>query len=187
MSIPFGLLTVTDTISYDSMEAALTAAGKLLQAAEVHGIFSGLLCVHVDIPEEKAVSAVTEALLGEKDKHPLLGSLFLRTRRALEDDQFTFDLLLPEDEAPLSERAQSLAHWCQGFLYGIGLGGEQNWSEQAKEIMRDFQAISHLDPAAEGEEDERAFAELVEYVRVGAQLLFTESAMKREKEKIGGS
>ena len=179
---------MTDTISYDSVEAVLTAAGKLLQAAEVHGIFSGLLCVHVDIPEEKAVSAVTEALPREKDKPPpLLGSLFLRPRRALEDDQFTFDLLLPEDEAPLPERARSLAHWCQGFLYGIGLGGEQNWSEQAKEIMRDFQAISHLDPATEGEEDERAFAELVEYVRVGAQLLFTESALKREKEKIGGS
>jgi len=178
---------MTDSVSYAALEAALSAAGKPFQAAEVHGILSGLLCVDANVPVERAVAAVTGAFSAVPDEPvPLVSSLLSQTRQAFEDAQFAFDLLLPEDEAPLSQRAQSLAHWCQGYLYGLGMGGERKWSGQAEEILRDFQAICQLDPEAEGEENERAFAELVEYVRIGAQLLFTEAALAREKEKAGG-
>ncbi len=175
---------MTDSISYADLEAALAAAGKPFQAAEVHGILSGLLCIDANVPPAKAVTAVSEAFSAVPDEPvPMVSSLLSQTRQAFEDDQFTFDLLLPEDEVPLSQRARSLAHWCQGYLYGLGMGGERKWSGQAEEILRDFQAISQLDPEAEGEEDERAFAELVEYVRIGVQLLFTEAALAQEKEK----
>ncbi len=178
---------MTDSVSYAALEAALAAAGKPFQAAEVHGILSGLLCVDADVPVERAVAAVTEAFSAVPEEPvPLISSLLSQTRLAFEDTQLTFDLLLPEDEVPLSQRAQSLAYWCQGYLYGLGTGGKRKWSGQAEEILRDFQAICQLDPEAEGEENEQAFAELVEYVRIGAQLLFTESALARKKEKTGG-
>ncbi len=178
---------MTESVSYADLEAALTAAGKPLQAAEVHGILSGLLCIDAEITAEKAVATVIEAFSAAPGEPiPLISSLLSQTRQAFEDTQLSFDLMLPEDEAPLSQRAQSLAYWCQGYLYGLGTGGERNWSAQAEEILRDLQAICHLDPHAEDEENEQAFAELVEYVRIGAQLLFTEAVLARKKEKRDG-
>lgn len=178
---------MTDTSRYDALEAVLMATGKPCGASEAHGIWSGLLSVDAKISEEKAVEALAEGFSTRVgDQIRLLIGFVSETRKALEDGLFSFDLLLPDDEVPLSQRAEALAQWCQGFLYGLGLGGERKWSEQALEILRDLQTITHLDPDAEGEEDEQAFTELVEYVRIGVQLLFTESTLAREKRRIDG-
>ena len=55
--------------------------------------------------------------------------------------------LLPDDEAPLSERAEALCLWCQGFLYGLGSGTTADpgkVSTEAGEIIRDFTEITHV-------------------------------------------
>ena len=51
---------------------------------------------------------------------PHLRELYLETSGALEGSEMEFELLLPEDEAPLDTRTVALAQWCQGFLYGLG-------------------------------------------------------------------
>jgi uncharacterized protein len=38
----------------------------------------------------------------------------------LTSDDMTVVLLLPTDDAPLTERAAALGQWCQGFLSGFG-------------------------------------------------------------------
>src|SRR5271170_819112 len=88
--------------------------------------------------------------------------------------------ILPEGRA-----TAALAQWCQGFLYGLGAGRITDASElpgEVGEIVRDFIAITRADAdAAEeaDEADENAYAELVEFVRVGVQLLFEELAVAR--------
>jgi uncharacterized protein YgfB (UPF0149 family) len=103
-----------------------------------------------------------------------------------------FQPLLPDDDIPLAERAEALSSWCQGFLYGLGSGttaDPSRVSTEAAEIIRDFTEITHVgvDAGDETEENEVAFAEVVEFVRVGVQLLFTELAPARGEETVPGA
>jgi uncharacterized protein YgfB (UPF0149 family) len=57
---------------------------------------------------------------------------------------------------------------------------------EAGEIIRDFTEITHVgvDADEENEENEVAFAEVVEFVRVGVQILFVELAPARGQEPM---
>ena len=95
-----------------------------------------------------------------------------------------FEPLLPADDQPIGARTAALAQWCQGFLYGLGAGGITDASglpADTGEIVRDFTEISRagVDETQDEESNEAAYAELVEFVRVGVQLLFEELAELR--------
>jgi uncharacterized protein YgfB (UPF0149 family) len=62
-------------------------------------------------------------------------------------------------------------------------------SSEAGEIIRDFTEITHVgvDAGDENEENEIAFAEVVEFVRVGVQMLFVEFASARGEEPAPGA
>ena len=94
-----------------------------------------------------------------------------------------FELLLPDDAETIEVRTAALAQWCQGFLYGLGAGAIPDASElpgEVGEVVRDFIEISRagVDAAQDAESNESAYAELVEFVRVGVQLLFEELAQR---------
>ena len=98
---------------------------------------------------------------------------------ALRGDEMEFQLLLPDDDALLVERAMALSQWCQGFLYGFGTGGavpREQLSGEVEEVLRDLTHISQasVETGAEAEEEEQAYAEIVEYVRAGVQLIHDE-------------
>jgi uncharacterized protein YgfB (UPF0149 family) len=110
--------------------------------------------------------------------------LFGATAAALIQPDMEFELLLPGDEQPIEVRTTALAQWCQGFLYGLGAGGITDVTDlpgDAGEVVRDFAEISRagVDATQEEESNEAAYAELVEFVRVGVQLLFEELAALR--------
>jgi hypothetical protein len=95
-------------------------------------------------------------------------------------------LLLPGDETPVTERATALGQWCQGFLYGLGsspLPDVDQLPEEVAEIVRDLTALTQIGVDADEplEESEQAYAELVEFVRVGVQLLHDELARFRDQ------
>jgi uncharacterized protein YgfB (UPF0149 family) len=86
---------------------------------------------------------------------------------------------LPDDDAPLVERAMALSQWCQGFLYGFGIGGavpRDRLSGEVEEVLRDLTHIGQasVETGADAEEEEQAYAEIVEYVRAGVQLIHDE-------------
>ncbi len=156
------------------LEALLKELRLDLSAAEVHGFMVGRLCTDHRLPWE----AIAEELLPEDlplSCRKRLKALTEEVCRELLATDFSFNLWLPPEERPLPERAVALAEWCQGLLYGIGLGGRIAWSKEAEEILADVQKIATLDPDASGEEDERAFVELVEYLRTAVQLLVEEA------------
>jgi uncharacterized protein YgfB (UPF0149 family) len=95
-----------------------------------------------------------------------------------------FDLLIPEDEVSIEERTRALSLWCNGFLYGLGTTGAADpgrLSGEAGEVVRDLTEITRagVDAADGAEENEAALAELVEFVRIGVQLLFEETGRQR--------
>jgi uncharacterized protein YgfB (UPF0149 family) len=163
--------------SYRDIQAIVPDYLETGSAAEAHGLLAGMLCMDAGIdygqwlanlanPEEPAPQGRDQAILLQ---------LFEETRRQLDDFDFSFEPLLPDDDAPLEERAFALGEWCQGFLAGLGYVSQKSeWPGECTEILRDFMEIARLDPAVSGEADESAYAELTEYVRVGVQVIHSE-------------
>ena len=104
-----------------------------------------------------------------------IDELVSHTRDALDRSDLSFALLLPEDERPLSERAQAFAHWCRGFLSGFGLSGIADLrvlGEDARGFLEDVERFGSLAiPQGGDEDDERAFTELTEFTRMGVLIV----------------
>ncbi len=99
--------------------------------------------------------------------------------RELEARDSGFMPLLPPDDASLEARSAALGEWCHGFLYGLGAGrmpDPGSLRDDIGELLRDFTEITHaaVDPDEPVEVSESAYTELVEFVRVGVQVLFEE-------------
>jgi uncharacterized protein YgfB (UPF0149 family) len=169
---------------YSHIQQLLAQERSLADAAEAHGTLSGSLCaasgyrfedwMREILPEGQAAAATAQPLR----------TLFDATADALLQPDMEFELLLPEDAEPIDVRTAALAQWCQGFLYGLGagaIGDPRELSGDAGEIVRDFAEITRAGvDAQQGEEsNENAYAELVEFVRVGVQLLFEELGSAR--------
>lgn len=167
-------------MDFDSLQAALTQAGIPVGAAECHGALSGWLASGLgQDPQPLLESLLDDAGTGsgpDTDRcHELLVGVHGALRRDLDGDDLKFAPLLPADEAPLPARVAALGEWCEGFLFGLGLAGDtatQGGSE-VREVVEDFAQIARagLEDEAGSEADEVAYAELVEYVRAGAQLV----------------
>jgi uncharacterized protein YgfB (UPF0149 family) len=159
-----------------------------IDVSEYHGKISACLCFENWKDETllpKEINADVNSLSSDtnKLKNVLLG-LIAETHEKLNDSEMTFYPLLSPDSESLTNRTLSLSNWCQGFIDGFGFSIAQenisiNLEEQGiiDEIIEDFSQISKLTSASVMNEggEELAYMEVVEYVRVGAQLIFEES------------
>lgn len=143
-----------------------------------HGSVCGALCAQP--PEQLDPAALLEgADPADGQSREFLLRLRDESNAALLSDEMEFEPLLPEDEWPLSVRVEALSAWCSGFLYGLSSRRPLDLkacSEEARETLRDFTQFTQagFDASGDPETEEAAYAELVEYVRVGAQLLVLE-------------
>lgn len=165
-------------LSFAEVSAALERAASPMGAAGGHGFLTGLLCVMPAASRDQwQAELLADAEPGDllaADCGELLEDLAVATRGRLASPELGFSPLLPAEARPLAERARALAEWCDGFLYGIGFAGYDTAaarSEEEREFVADLGEITRLEPGAGGEEDERALAELIEYVRVGVLLV----------------
>ncbi|MEO1751781.1 UPF0149 family protein [Thiofaba sp. EF100] len=160
-------------VEFDRVDEALDDAA--VQAAEAHGVLAGMLCAAGAAELGDWWSAIREDESQVKVPEPVR-ELHAETVASLADVTGTFDLMLPTDEASLEERAEALHDWCQGFLYGYGLAGGRDPVKllpDAAEVLRDIHqfAQASFDLGEDAEEDEQAYSDLVEYLRVGVLLL----------------
>jgi len=178
-------------IRFQDFEDVLAAAGSLADAAEAHGSLCGALCSMAPYRMQDWVNEILPdgAMLGEESA-AMLERVFTATASAFGEQGMDFKPLLPDDEQPLNGRANALALWCTGFLYGLGTGQISNFDAlngDVGEIVRDFTEISRAtgDEAEADESNEQAYAELVEFIRVGAQVVFEELLPLRRQEFPG--
>lgn len=166
-------------MSYQTIDQTLREQGAEVTAAEAHGIATGMLCVDIRVSQSNWL----DELFGERSSasggNVELGELFEQTRSLLKDDDYTFDLMLPDaDEDSLSEAVEAMRDWCQGFLFGIGFSqSSSNWTGDVGEIVKDIVEITKLEAISDdddSEEDQEAFAEIQEYLRVAVQLIRNE-------------
>jgi len=151
------------------------------ELAECHGLLCGLLCRESDgTPSDfmNHLQAMQLVVDPGAALSAMLTEAFESTKAQFDDEEFGFGLWLPDDEEPLEERTIALAQWCSGFLAGLASSGQLDaLSEEAKEAIEDLQQIARAEISSPGEgtveseEDESAFAEIVEYVRVVALMM----------------
>jgi len=173
---------MSSTVDFADVARSLAAAGSTVHAAEAHGCLCGALCVRRGYGRAEWFDEILpDATVGEGSPLAQLGEA---TLAALAGDELAFQPLLPDDEQPLTDRVEALGAWCQGFLYGFGAAGTANRAAlpaDVTEVLGDFAQMSHAGGVgAEAlEVEEEAYAELVEFLRVGVQLVFDELAALR--------
>jgi yecA family protein len=174
---------MTVQIPFDAVADALDAGGSTVHAAEAHGCLVGALCARrVYLPAEWIEELLPEA--PEKATDPALtmgplNELFEQSRAVLEAREMEFEPLLPPDEASLVERVEALGAWAQGFLYGFGAAGpfpRGTLPGDVAEVLSDIAEVSRAGAVGSesAEVEETALAELIEFLRVGAQLIYDE-------------
>lgn len=173
-----------EAFDYHRLNEALERVTAMAEASEAHGILCGLLCAE----GKSDIGTWLNHVVGDKDPdhasvretRDLLLRLHDATLKQITDGEYALQLLMRSDEEPLEERVSDLSHWCQGFLVGLSLGGVSDFKalpEEAAEITRDMLEISRVgfDGAEDDrEESEAAFAEIVEYVRMGVFVIYSE-------------
>lgn len=171
---------------YEQIQQVLSQAHSLTDAAEAHGTLTGCLCATVAYRFEDWLLEILPEAASGSEADQLLRELFRSTSVALDEAQMQFAPLLPQDDEPIDTRAAALGAWCQGFLYGLGTSSLTDASAlpgDVGEVVRDLTEITHVaaDSAESLESNEGAYAELVEFVRAGVQLLFDElEPLRRE-------
>ncbi len=172
---------------HEDLEAALRRCGAGWDAAQAHGLLCGRLAVAGRSAGREWLDEVTGNLTvadSNRDEcEGLLAALLDTSVAKLAERQSAFQPLLPDDAAPAEERAQALAHWCEGFLHGLVSGPHaaalkaRLGSEPVSGVIKDLLEITRATAGDENEETvEEAYTELVEYVRTAAQLVYEELA-----------
>jgi uncharacterized protein YgfB (UPF0149 family) len=171
-------MMVEQAKDFQDFHYALADSRSALTVAEAHGSLCGILCspaLETNIDEWfdhtlEGVAAGQQAELREK-----LESLVGSTEEQLDSADFTFaPLLTDDDQADLAERVQALVDWSSSFIFGFGLGNgvPEELPEDGWEFFQDLQNFCRLDiPDAPDESAERAYTELVEYLKIGVLLL----------------
>lgn len=153
-----------------------------LVLAESHGVVCGLLLQRSDASDAHLLKLLAGLeLIHEpaEDLRELLSELRAVSLAQLQDPDMALELWLPDDDQPLAQRTKALGQWCSGFLAALGSHDTRSLealSEEGKEALGDVAEIARADigpPEGElqNEEDEQAFAEIVEYLRVVVLLL----------------
>lgn len=179
----------TDTdIDYEAVRRLLEVSDLSPSPGEAQGMLCGLICGGDREPTEtwlQQLVPVTDAAGGDLLAAEARSGLARLADGTLEDIQgpaMGCTILLPDDASPIEERATALYDWVRGFLFALGLVElrEEGLGAQTREVLRDFTQITRmdLDDLDEDEENELALAEIAEFVRVAAMLVYQERVVE---------
>ena len=170
---------------FHELDIKLKATGWDGGASEAHGLLTGLACRGI------TTSQLTNKMYlfnFEAEKNILLlEGMFELILKNLNSNMPVFDLLLPDDETDIAPRLEGIGKWCYGFIQGFchdGANATYQQSSEVTELVQDISTISGIqaetsrEPAMteSAQEDERALMEIEQFLRVGIQLIYEETA-----------
>ncbi|MBN7797057.1 UPF0149 family protein [Parahaliea mediterranea] len=172
---------------FDEIAGHLVEQGEQTSPSELHGCLSGLLSAGAVGEPAAGLAGLNQTL--ELDLHGELAELMLQlysvTQAALQDEEFDFHPLLPDDDTELDVRIMALGFWCRGFMAGFARAtavagrGDRSLPGDSAEILRDIammaQAGADEDAEVSEDESEGHYAELVEYLRFAVLNVFMDS------------
>lgn len=167
-------------MTFDELEELFYALKINASPSAFHGFLCGrLTCGAVAI--DLLIEASTEWLALSEEQAEAADNDFRDFYEAslsnLEDISFLFKPTLPNDDLPLGERLVAVGEWCGNYISGLaeGLGEKFELSDDGKEALDDLGAIGQISVDFESDEDgEHDYTDLVEYVRLAVQVIFTD-------------
>ncbi len=167
--------------NYHDFMYAIAILALPISGSEVHGMMCGYLCAGATSEGE----AYLRALMTNKSDNGLrnaalaLFGVYAISQQQLLNFDFEFQLMLPDDDEPLAERAQAFTEWCEGFTQGVtlaGIGYEQLQDEEAQEALQNMTEFAQLDCQTlnSDEEDERSLVEVTEYARIAVMRIHSD-------------
>jgi hypothetical protein len=179
---------------FDEFANHLLEQGLEASPSELHGFLCGLLSGGAAAEPEVGLDALESSLglvlHGELADHTM--QLYTVTAGALEDEEFDFHPLLPDDDDDIGERTTALAVWSRGFLAGFahmtaGPGKTPAaLPEDSSEILKDFDNIAQAG-VNEGETEDEAegsYMELVEYLRFATLNVYMDTRCRMQDREL---
>lgn len=168
------------TISQIELNQQLKSNGIGINATELHGFLSGLICGGL---KDQSWQPLLYQFTNDNHAYPTalleqVNELYQTISKALADvESFSFELGLTENENVFA-RADSLSEWANHFLLGLGLAQPYLDKEKGEigEAIEDLHDICQLGYDEDDDEEEmsEALEEIIEYVRTIATLFYTQ-------------
>jgi len=180
------------SINFSDLERSLNSCGSSWFCAQSHGLLCGRLAVLGPNAFNLCVEQIFENISLENTSRDhcelMLEDLFKDTWAQLVERQSEFELFLPGEERNITERTEAISQWCDGFLHGIVTGKKPKKlkdylnQDPLDIIIKDFLEITRAtaNEEADEEDNETAFNEVMEYIRVSVQLIYEELADFRD-------
>lgn len=174
-------MTEKNILHYETVQAAFAAAHLQLHASEIHGALTGMICGGFRFESNDYLTVINdmfnngEGLPAEVKR--IVKQVYGEVWQAVLEDSYSFQPLLPDDDESLAERTNAMTVWVQGFNLGFAMQKQQiaSLTTDVQEVITDFSEIANLSTEVEeDEENEQAYYEVVEYVRISAMLVFAE-------------
>ena len=175
---------------YSLLDATLADIDAGVSAAELHGLLCGQL---ISGEPPQLLPWLTQSLDWQQPQalplkaEQVLTQMFVVARKQMRAQDYSLQLLLPDDERPMAARLQALAQWCEGLLAGIGLSGIQVDPVKHRdcyEVLGDIANIIQVEIEEDAAADEQDYAEVVEYVRMGVLLLHNQFSARPSSEPL---
>lgn len=189
---------ISEPPDHDTLERLLTVSPLSGGAAEAHGIYCGLLAADVPEPQARWLDELLPAPAADgegagdaaaatpdvKQCREALSALAENTRAQVQGPSMSLDPLLPPADRSLRERAVAVHDWARGFLFGLGLAkvDARALSAQNREVFDDFVELTRMDlnDLDDDQANEDALTEIIEFVRVGALLIYEDRCGRRD-------
>jgi hypothetical protein len=172
------------SITYNELISTFKCARNKTLPAEIHGYLCGLICSGSCLKGSGGFKITTDMLkedfFAKPENQKTIARLMVIAFEQLQDSDFEFELMLPNDDEKIKWRMESLSKWCQQFISGLGIGGiNQKMLDKTKlsESLYDLSEIARANYSQinEDETSEFSYAELVEYVRMAVIGFFMET------------
>ncbi len=190
------------TYTFDDFADMFVETGALGTPSELHGLLCGQLAIGLRFDADAWLTVATNHMNvpnidDDEDKTELV-TWYMQTLAQLEALDFSFALLLPDEEDELSGRVESLGQWCAGFLSGFGLGYDHKkhrLTDDIADAMEHLAQISQVsvddwsnDEDMDNDDEEQNYTEVMEYVRVVVMMVFGEynplAAAKSDQHQV---
>ncbi len=168
-------------IPYQPFADHLKSIGVLASPSELHAQASAILCVNRSAVFEHWLNQMINEYCVENPQDAnfkmVMSAVFDYAKEQLEKDDYSYQLLLPQDNSSLADRVAVLSEWTATFLSALGTAGmvETHLSKEGVEFMTDMEQVARIEnDSDEVTGEELDFIEITEYVRTGVMMLFVE-------------
>lgn len=171
-------------LSYDDLAALFVKLGSSLAPNYLHGSICGVLAAGKRMAQEDwldwALDQMAPSQEVEESHVTILQGLYFKALSEFEDPGLSFNLLLPDEDAPMLDRLFALSEWAGSFLGAFGAAGTvQETSDMPatiQEILEDLAEIAQVDAQSGDNLDnaEEDFLAIAEHVKVSAITVYLE-------------